>query len=301
MGTATNQGTQVDPRETERGRHPPFPKLEQSTPGNEQQMSPRPDYGRDTYKGFGRLQDRVAIVTGGDSGIGRAVALAFAREGADVAIVYLSEDGDAAESAQAIEESGRKALQIRADLSRDEECKRVVAEVTKRFGRVDVIVNNAAKQGKAVERFEELSAERVEETFRTNIVAMFNLVRHALPHMREGSTIINTASIQAYQPSAQILDYAATKGAIVTFTKGLSESLLTRGIRVNCVAPGPVWTPLVVQSFDAEKNRTFGKDSPMGRPAQPAELAPAFVFLACDESRYVSGEVLGVTGGKPLA
>jgi NAD(P)-dependent dehydrogenase (short-subunit alcohol dehydrogenase family) len=200
-----------------------------------------------------------------------------------------------------VQESGRKALKVRADLSRDEECKRLVDEVVARFGRIDILVNNAAKQGKAVERFEELTAERVEETFRTNIVAMFNLVRHALPHMQAGSTIINTASIQAYQPSAPILDYAATKGAIVTFTKGLSESLLTRGIRVNCVAPGPVWTPLVVQSFDAGSNAKFGKDSQMGRPAQPAELAPAFVFLASDESRYVSGEVLGVTGGKPLA
>jgi NAD(P)-dependent dehydrogenase (short-subunit alcohol dehydrogenase family) len=302
MGTlSTNEGKQIDPREAERGRQPPFPKQEQQTPGSERAMSPRPDYGRDTYKGFDRMRDRVAIVTGGDSGIGRAVALAFSREGADVAIVYLSEDQDAEETARAVEESGRKALRVRADLSRDDECKRVVSEVTARFGRIDVIVNNAAKQGKAVERFEELSAERVEETFRTNIVSMFNLVRHALPHMREGSTIINTASIQAYKPSAAILDYAATKGAIVTFTKGLSESLLSRGIRVNCVAPGPVWTPLVVQSFDAESNASFGKDSQMERPAQPAELAPAFVFLACDESRYVSGEVLGVTGGKPLA
>jgi NAD(P)-dependent dehydrogenase (short-subunit alcohol dehydrogenase family) len=301
MGTAasTGQSKPNDPRE--KGKQPPFPKQEQEAPGSEREMSPKPDYGRDTYRGFGRLQNRIAVVTGGDSGIGRAVALAFAREGADVAIVYLNEDADADESASAIEESGRKALKIRADLSRDEDCKRVVDEVVGRFGRVDVVVNNAAKQGKAVERFEDLDAMRVEETFRTNIVAMFNLVRHALPHMKEGSTIINTASIQAYQPSAAILDYAATKGAIVTFTKGLSESLLSRGIRVNCVAPGPVWTPLVVSSFDAESNAKFGQNSQMERPAQPAELAPAFVFLACDESRYVSGEVLGVTGGKPLS
>jgi NAD(P)-dependent dehydrogenase (short-subunit alcohol dehydrogenase family) len=294
----TTQG-QVDPRKAE--KQPPFPKQEQSAPGSEAEMSPRPDYGRETYQGHGRLTDRIAVVTGGDSGIGRAVALAFAREGAHVAIVYLSEDADADESAKAIEESGRKVLKVRADLSRDQECERVVGEIVRKFGRIDVLVNNAAKQGKAVERFEDLTAERVEETFRTNIVAMFNLVRHALPHMKEGATIINTGSIQAYQPSAVILDYAATKGAIVTFTKGLSESLLERGIRVNCVAPGPVWTPLVMQSFSKEQNAEFGKQSPMGRPAQPAELAPAFVFLASDESRYVSGEVLGVTGGKPLS
>ena len=295
-----NDGKQTDPREAEKGKHPPFPKQRQEPHGSEAAMHPKPDYGRDSYKGFGRMKDRIAIVTGADSGIGRAVALAFAREGADVAIVYLDEDRDAEESAQAVRESGRKALTIRADLSRDAECARVVAQVAENFGRVDVLVNNAAMQGKAVERFEELSAERVEATFRTNILAMFHLVRHALAHMRPGSTIVNVASIQAYQPSAPILDYAATKGAIVTFTKGLSESLLERGIRVNCVAPGPVWTPLVVQSFDAEKNAKFGQDGPMGRPAQPAELAPAFVFLASDESRYISGEVLGVTGGKPL-
>src|SRR5690606_35908651 len=169
------------------------------------------------------------------------------------------------------------------------------------FGRIDILVNNAAKQGEAVERFEDLDAARVETTFRVNVISMFHLVRHALPHMAEGSAIINVASIQAYNPSPQILDYASTKGAIVTFTKGLAQSLIERGIRVNCVAPGPVWTPLVVQSFSAEKNAKFGQDSPMGRPAQPAELAPAFVFLASPEASYVNGEVLGVTGGKPLA
>ena len=296
----TNKGL-TDPRAAEQGKHPPFPKQEQEAHGSEREMTPRPDYGRESYKGFGRLTDRVAIVTGGDSGIGRAVALAFAREGADVAIAYLDADADADETLEAIRESGRKALKIKGDLSRDEQCERVVSQVVEQLGRVDVLVNNAAKQGKAVDRFEDLTAERIEQTFRTNIVAMFNMVRHALPHMRPGAAIVNVASIQAYQPSAEILDYASTKGAIVTFTKGLSQSLLPRGIRVNAVAPGPVWTPLIVQSFDAEKSANFGKDSPLGRPAQPAELAPAFVFLASDESRYVSGEILGVTGGKPLA
>jgi len=294
------QGKQVDPRSAEAGHHPPFPKQEQAPHGSEAQMEPRPDYGRETYQGFGRLKDRVALVTGGDSGIGRAVSLAFAREGADVAFVYLDADEDADETVEAVQESGRKALKIKADLRRDDECKRIVAEVVERFGRIDVLVNNAAKQGKAVEKFEELTPERIEDTFRTNILAMFSLVRHALPHMRPGATIVNVGSIQAYEPSAEILDYASTKGAIVTFTKGLSQSLLQRGIRVNCVAPGPVWTPLIVQSFPADKVATFGKQSPMERPAQPVELAPAFVFLASDESRYITGEVLGVTGGKPL-
>jgi NAD(P)-dependent dehydrogenase (short-subunit alcohol dehydrogenase family) len=177
----------------------------------------------------------------------------------------------------------------------------VIEQTVRRFGRIDILVNNAAYQGPAVERFEDLSAERVEHTFRTNILAMFHLVRHALPHMPAEATIINTASIQAYQPSAEILDYATTKGAIVTFTKGLAESLAERGIRVNAVAPGPVWTPLIPQSYGPEKVAKFGENTPLGRPGQPAELAPAFVFLAADESRYITGEVVGVTGGRPLA
>jgi hypothetical protein len=263
-------------------------------------MDPKPDYGLDSYRGHDRLKDKIALITGADSGIGRAVAVAFAREGADVVIGYLSHDADADETASAVEAAGRKALEVSADIGSDAEAKRLVEQAVKRFGRIDILVNNAAKQGKAVESFEELDAERVEATFRVNILSMFHLVRHALPHLAAGSAIINVASIQAYNPSPAILDYATTKGAIVTFTKGLAQSLIERGIRVNCVAPGPVWTPLVVQSFDAEKNATFGQDSPMGRPAQPAELAPAFVFLASQEASYVNGEVLGVTGGKPL-
>jgi NAD(P)-dependent dehydrogenase (short-subunit alcohol dehydrogenase family) len=280
---------------------PPFPEQAQDYPASERAMSPRPDYGLESYRGHGRLRERIALITGGDSGIGRAVALAFAREGADVAIVYAHSEQDADETLRAITDAGRRAHKVRADLSRDEDCARTVQEVVQAFGRIDVLVNNAAMQGKSVERFEELSAERVEQTFRTNIVAMFHLVRHALPHMKAGSSVINTASIQAYKPTPNILDYAATKGAIVTFTKGLSEELLPRGIRVNCVAPGPVWTPLVVQSFSPEENAKFGQNSPLQRPAQPAELAPAYVFLASDEASYVSGEILGVTGGKLLA
>ncbi|AFE10988.1 short-chain dehydrogenase/reductase [Corallococcus coralloides DSM 2259] len=288
-----------DPRNA--GPKPPFPEQTQPTPGHEGRMEPEPDYGEQSYKGFGRLKDRVALVTGGDSGIGRAVCLAFAREGADVAFAYLNEGDDANHTRRVIEGSGRQALALAGDMALEATCKRIVEDTVKKFGRIDVLVNNAAYQGKAVEKFEELDAERVERTFRVNILAMFHLVKYALPHMKPGATIINTASIQAYQPSAEILDYAATKGAIVAFTKGLSQELISRGIRVNAVAPGPVWTPLIPQSFDAEKVKEFGKSSPTGRPAQPAELAPSYVFLACDESRFVNGDILGVTGGMLLA
>ncbi len=283
------------------GKKPPFRDEPQHPPGHESAMRDKPDFGEATYRGHGRLVDRVALVTGGDSGIGRAVALAFAREGADVAIAYLSEHEDAEITKRVVEDAGRRAILVAADLESPSECARVIEETIAAFGRIDILVNNAAFQGKAVEHVDEIDVERLERTFRVNVMAMFHLVRHALPHMREGSSIINVASIQAYQPSYAILDYAATKGAIVTFTKGLAQDLLGRGIRANAVAPGPVWTPLITQSFDAEKVREFGKDSPMERPAQPVELAPAFVFLASDEARYVSGEVLGVTGGKPLA
>ncbi|AKT37284.1 SDR family oxidoreductase [Chondromyces crocatus] len=292
------EASKTDPKDLE--KKPPFPPQEQDRPGVETKMRPRPDHGEDDYKGLGRLKDRVALITGGDSGIGRAVALAFAREGADVVISYLSEHGDAEDAKRSVEQAGRKAVLIPGDLADEGHCKRLIEKTVEAFGRIDILVNNAAEQGKSVDRFEEIDAERVERTFRVNIMAMFHLVRHALPHMKEGSTVINVSSIQAYQPSAEILDYATTKGAIVTFSKGLAQSLIERGIRVNTVAPGPVWTPLVIQSFDAEKNAEFGKDSPMGRPAQPGELAPAFVFLASNESSYINGEVLGVTGGKPL-
>ncbi|QRN95927.1 SDR family oxidoreductase [Archangium violaceum] len=290
---------QKNPRDA--GVKPPLPGQEQAHPGIEAQMTPEPDYGLTSYKGLGRLKDRVALVTGGDSGIGRAVCLAFAREGADVAFAYLNEDPDAEQTRRVVEDSGHQVLALKGDLTDEAVCRRIIEDTVKRFGRIDVLVNNAAFQGKAVEKFEELTAERIERTFRTNILAMFHLVRYALPHMKSGASIINVASIQAYQPSPGILDYASTKGAIVTFTKGLAQELIERGIRVNSVAPGPVWTPLIPQSFDAEKVKSFGKSSPMGRPAQPVELAPSFVFLASDESRYVNGEILGVTGGQVLA
>lgn len=282
------------------GKKPPFKESPQSSPGRESEMRTKPDHGEESYKGYGRLAGRVALVTGADSGIGRAVALAFAREGADVAIAYLDEHEDAKETKRVVEAAGRRAVLVAADLADSRECARVVDETVKAFGRIDVLVNNAAFQGKVVEKLEDIDEERVERSFRVNVMAMFHIVRRALPHMKEGGSIINTSSIQAYQPTPTILDYAATKGAIVTFTKGLAQEVIKRGIRANTLAPGPVWTPLIVQSFEKEKIEKFGKDSPMERPAQPAELAPSYVFLACDESRYVNGEVLGVTGGKPL-
>jgi NAD(P)-dependent dehydrogenase (short-subunit alcohol dehydrogenase family) len=288
----------ADPKE--KGPTPPFPKQEQQPPGTEQAMEPKPDHGERSYKGFGRLKDKVAVITGADSGIGRAVALAFAREGADIVVAYWNEHEDARETQRLIEESGRRAVLVPGDLAEESQCVRVIDTAAREFGRIDLLVNNAGFQGKQVENFEQLDAARIRRTFAVNIEAMFHLVRAALAWMKPGAAIINTASVQAYHPSPAILDYATTKGAIVAFSKGLAQSLIERGIRVNCVAPGPVWTPLVVASFKPEKNEQFGKGYPMERPAQPAELAPAYVFLASDESRYVVGEVLGVTGGKPL-
>jgi NAD(P)-dependent dehydrogenase (short-subunit alcohol dehydrogenase family) len=288
-----------DPRKA--GDKPPYPKQQQETPGSEREMRPRPDFGEQSYRGHGRLQDRVAIVTGGDSGIGRAVALAFAREGAHVAISYLDEHEDAAETKAVVEAAGRTCLAFPGDIGDEAHCARIVKETVERLGRLDVLVNNAAFQGRAVERFEELDAARVERTFRTNILAMFHLVRAALPHLKPGSVVINSTSIQAYHPNPQILDYATTKGAIRTFTQGLAKELTARGVRVNAVAPGPIWTPLIPQSFGEEKTSRHGESAPLSRAGQPAEVAPVYVFLASDESSYVSGEVVGVTGGSPLA
>jgi NAD(P)-dependent dehydrogenase (short-subunit alcohol dehydrogenase family) len=294
MSVSDNQ----DPRT--QGKKPPFDEKPQSHPGAETAMREKPDHGETSYKGMGRLNDKVALVTGADSGIGRAVALAFAREGADVAIAYYDEHDDAKETERLVTAAGRRALLLPGDLADPRVGEGIVTQTVDEFGRLDLLVNNAAHQGKAVEEMSDFTPERVERTFRVNVFAMFNTVREALEHMEPGSVIINTASIQAYQPSAAILDYATTKAAIVAFTKGLAPKAIEQGIRVNCVAPGPVWTPLIAQSFQGEKLQNFGKQAPMKRPAQPAELAPAYVFLASDESRYVNGEVLGVTGGSPL-
>ncbi len=293
------QDRNPDPRST--GKQPPFPPQHQESPGTTAQLTPRPDHGESSYRGSGRLQDRVALVTGGDRGIGRAVAIAFAREGAHVVISYLSEQEDADETRRWVEQAGRQAMTLAGDVGDDRHCERLVREALARFGRLDVLVNNAAYQGPQAERFEELDAERVAYTFRTNVIAMFNLVRHALPHLKPGGVILNTTSIQAYHPNPAILDYACTKAAIRAFTQGLAKELTGRGIRVNGVAPGPIWTPLVAQSFRPEKVSKHGESAPLGRAGQPAEVAPVFVFLASDEARYVSGEIVGVTGGSPLA
>jgi NAD(P)-dependent dehydrogenase (short-subunit alcohol dehydrogenase family) len=286
-----------DPRAAE--PTPPFPKQEQDPPGREADMQPLADHGQDSYVGHGRLTDRVALITGGDSGIGRAVAIAFAREGADVLCSYWNEDDDAAETKRLVEAAGRRCITAAGDIGDRAHCEALVDRAVGELGRLDVLVNNAGYQ-MAHESFLDIPPDELELVFRTNILAMFHLCQAAVPRMEAGSTIINTTSIQAAQPSPELLHYAATKGAISTFTKGLAQELGERGIRVNAVAPGPIWTPLVVMSFPAEKNAQFGSDTPLGRPGQPGELAPLYVFLACEESSYISGEVIGATGGKPL-
>lgn len=279
-----------------------IPEQRQSEPGLDEDLTPKADHGETTYEGSGKLKGRKAFITGGDSGIGRAVALAFAREGADVAINYLPEEKeDALQTGALIEEAGQKALLIAGDLKDETFCQSLVKEVNDTFGGIDILVNNAGKQI-YINSIEDLSTEELDATFKTNIYAMFWLVKAALPHMPAGSTIINTTSIQSYQPSDTLLHYASTKGAITSFTKGLAASLIEKGIRVNAVAPGPIWTPLQPSyGQPMEKLTKFGEESPMGRPGQPAELAPAYVFLASGESSYITGEIIGVTGGSPIS
>jgi hypothetical protein len=262
-------------------------------------MDPRPDYGRDSYRGSDRLRGKKAIITGGDSGIGRAVAVAFAREGADVLISYLNEDDDARETADVVRESGRACISVRGDITQEQHCHDLVERALREFGSLDVLVNNAAYQ-MTRDGIDDLSAAEWDHTFKTNIYSMFWLCKAAVPHLREGGAIINTASIQAYQPSPTLLAYATTKGAIVTFTKGLAQEAIKRGIRVNAVAPGPIWTPLIPSTMPPEHVKEFGRNTPTERAGQPAELAPIYVFLASSESTYITGEVIGVTGGRPL-
>jgi len=278
---------------------PPFPQKHIDPPGVESRMNPKPDYGEQTYRGSNRLTGKVALITGADSGIGRAVALAFAREGADVLISYLDEGEDAAETMRVVREAGHKAVAVAGDISQEAHCQQLVQRAIQEFGKLDILVNNAAFQ-RTYQSITEIPAEELQYTFATNIFAMFYLCKAAVPHLKEGATIINTSSIEAFQPEPSLLAYAATKGAIVNFTKGLAKELVEKGIRVNSVAPGPVWTPLIPSTMPEEQVSSFGQQSPMQRPAQPVELAPAFVFLASQESSYVSAQTIGVTGGMPL-
>jgi len=278
---------------------PPLPEQQQPVPGTIAQMDPKPDHGEESYQGRGRLTGKAAIITGGDSGIGRAVAIAFAREGADVLIAYLNEDEDAQDTARLIEEAGRKAVLVPGDIGSPEHCRAIADKAVEAFGRIDILVNNAAHQ-MTFESLEDIPDEEWDATFRTNIHAMFYLAKAAVPHMSEGGAIINTTSVNADNPKKTLLPYATTKGAIQNFTGGLAQLLAERGIRVNCVAPGPVWTPLIPSTMPAEEVKEFGASYPIGRPAQPRELAPAYVMLATDEASYISGATIAVTGGKPI-
>ncbi|GAB3688847.1 SDR family oxidoreductase [Angustibacter aerolatus] len=270
-------------------------------PGVTSDMGEQPDHGEDSYRGSNRLEGKRAVITGGDSGIGRAVALAFAREGADVLIAYLEdEEEDAQETVRLVEDAGRKAVTCPGDLRDESHCQQVIDTAVQELGGVDVLVNNAAYQMVQPGGIADITTEQFDRVMKTNLYAMFWLSKMALQHMQPGSTIINTASIQGTTPSPELLDYATTKGAIINFTKGLAQGVAEQGVRVNAVAPGPIWTPLIPATMPPEKVETFGEDAPLGRAGQPAELAPAYVFFASQESSYVTGEVLAVTGGTPL-
>jgi NAD(P)-dependent dehydrogenase (short-subunit alcohol dehydrogenase family) len=272
----------------------------QPHPGTEAGLRPQADHGEDSYRGTGRLDGRRALITGGDSGIGRAVAIAFAREGADVLLSYLpEEEQDAQETARVVREAGRTAVLAPGDISHEQHCAQLVQRAVDELGGLDVLVNNAAHQ-MAQGGIADITTEQFDRTMKTNVYAMFWLCRAAVPHLEPGSSIINTSSIQAYQPSPTLLDYATTKAAILNFTRGLAQELAGQGVRVNAVAPGPIWTPLIPATLPAESVEGFGEDTPLGRVAQPAEVAPAYVFLASAESSFITGERIGVTGGSPL-
>lgn len=292
----------MSPKTTQREPAPPFPRQHQERPGIEERMDPKPHYEAPLYKAAGKLEGKVAIITGGDSGIGRAVAVLFAREGADVAIVYLpEEEEDAAVTAQAVEQEGRKCLRIPGDVRNSDFCTDLVELTVAELGGLHILVNNAAYQHQQ-ESLEEISDEQLDRTFRTNIYGYFYMARAALAHLRAGGTIINTGSITGLEGSGRLLDYSATKGAIHAFTKSLAQSLVDRQIRVNCVSPGPVWTPLNVADKEASEVAKHGGDVPMKRPAQPEEVAPAFVFFASEgDSSYITGEVLTLLGGETTA
>lgn len=277
---------------------PPYPAQEQEMPGSEQKMDPKPDHGETTYQGSGKLTGRKALITGGDSGIGKAVAIAFAREGADVLISYLNEEEDAKETANYVQAAGRKAILVPGDISNEAHCKQLVEKTIMEFGQLDIIVNNAAYQMEH-SSLQEITTEEWEYTFRTNLTAIFHICKAAEPHLKPGSSVINTSSVNAYTPNKALMPYAVTKGAIQNFTAVLAQLWGEKGIRVNCVAPGPVWTPLIPGSFSGEKVKEFGSQTPLKRAGQPAELAPVFVLLASEEASYMSGATVQVTGGMP--
>lgn len=275
------------------------PAQQQDVPGVQSAMDPTPDCGEESYRGSGKLTGKAAVITGGDSGIGRAVAIAFAREGADVLIAYLNEDDDAEDTARHIEEAGRKAVLVRGDLSDSQHCRDIIQLAVQEFGKVDVLVSNAAYQ-MSHQTLDEISEEEWEYTFKVNVSAMFHLVKAALPHMAPGSSIIGSSSVNSDMPSPALAPYAATKAAIANFSASLAQMLGEKGIRVNSVAPGPIWTPLIPATMPSEKVEQFGDDTPLGRAGQPAELAPAYVLLASDDGSYMSGARIAVTGGRPI-
>ncbi|HDZ73563.1 MAG TPA: SDR family oxidoreductase [Aurantimonas coralicida] len=287
----------TDPNSAHPG--PPQPRQQQEMPGETGMMRPRPDHGEESYKGSGCLTDKVAIITGGDSGIGRAVAIAYAREGADILISYYNEEADARETAEWVERAGRKAILCPGDIKDEAFCNGLIDRAVSECGRLDILVNNAAHQA-SIESIEEISAEEWDVTFRTNIYSQFYLSKAAVAHMKPGSSIINTTSINAKNPTPTLLAYATTKGAISNFTAGLAALVADRGIRVNAVAPGPIWTPLIPSTMRTEKVENFGGNTPLGRAGQPAELAGAYVLLASDEASYITGAVIPVTGGRPM-
>ena len=295
--TKVNQYTKQNP--LEQYPKPPFPKQPQERPGYTQKMDPVPDHGENSYQGFGRLEGRKALITGGDSGIGRAVAIAYAREGADVTINYLdSESSDAQEVVKLIEAEGKKAVALPGDISDESFCKTLVEEAVGQMGGLDILVNNAGRQT-AQKSIQDLTTEQFDNTFKVNVYALFWICKAALPHMDAGSAIVNTTSIQAFDPSAPLLDYASTKSAIAAFTNALAQQVAEKGIRVNAVAPGPFWTPLQPSGGQfQEKIEKFGSSTALKRPGQPAEVAPLYVLLASQESSYITGEVMGITGGK---
>nr|WP_290226116.1 SDR family oxidoreductase [Trichocoleus desertorum] len=273
------------------------PQHQNQQPGIESEMTPRPQFDDSKYRGSGKLQGKVALITGGDSGIGRAVAVFYAKEGADVALVYLNEHQDAEDTKRRVEAEGRRCITFAGDIGDEQFCKEAVQQTVQQLGYLDILVNNAAEQHPQ-QSIEDITAEQLERTFRTNIFSMFFLTKAALPHLKEGSAIINTTSVTAYKGNQQLLDYSSTKGAIVAFTRSLSQSLVEKGIRVNGVAPGPIWTPLIPATFPEDKVKSFGAQVPMQRAGQPEEVAPSYVFLASDDSSYMSGQILHPNGGE---